>query len=147
MRIGQLGKSFVRLGALDSPNILQTGAVSTVAGAHRQPGVHRRRLHDRSGTGVAEFFGQRAGLGLAGPAADVFPGPAAADLPAGRFGERRRLGRAGGSGVALHRPAGRGGRHDGGRGLHAVPHGQEPDREPGPGARGSAARRAAARNR
>ena len=70
-----------------------------------------------------EFRRRRAGLGFAGSAADLFPGPAAAGLSAGRldgwilarFGQRR---------VALHRAAHRRGRHDGGRGLHVVPHAQ-----------------------
>ncbi len=95
--------------------------------AHRQPRAGRRRLRDRAGTGLAQFFGQPAGLGLAGAADDVLHGPESAKISAAGRG-RRRLGRPGGRRLALHHPAGGGGRHDGGRGLHADPHGQEADR-------------------
>ena len=57
-----------------------------------------------------------------GPQLQQFLPPGAGD---GRMGRQRR------GGVALHRPADRGGRHDGGRGLHVVPHAQESDVEPG----------------
>ena len=143
VRIGEMGKSFVRLGPLGSTNVLQTGAISTRRRAHRQPRADGRRLRDRSGAGRAEFLRERAGVGRAGAAVDVFPGPAVADISAaGRRGDDGWAAH-GRRGVALHRAADRGGRNDGGRGVHADPHGQEPDIQPGPRAQRSAPRRAA----
>ena len=138
VRIGQIGKSFVRLGPAGQPKCLANRRDLDRRRTHRQPGADRRRLRDRTGAGVAEFLGQRAGVGRAGAADDVLPGPESAEVPAAGCG-RRRLGRHGGGRLALHRPADRGRRHDGGRGLHADPHGQEPDLQPGPRARAKCA--------
>ncbi len=73
-------------------------------GAQRQPGLHRRRLHHRTGTGGAEFLRQRDGVGSAGSAVDVLPGPAVAELPAGGR-HRRELAVPAERRLALHRAA------------------------------------------
>ena len=49
------------------------GRREQVRRAQREPGVHRRGIRDRAATGVAECRRQRAGVGAAGPAADLFP--------------------------------------------------------------------------
>src|SRR5579872_6041306 len=78
--------------------------------ADRQPGLSGGGLYHWAGTGFAEFLRQRAGLGPADSAVDLFPGPGAANAAAPRFGgrcaglERPRLWR-----VALRRAAHRGG--------------------------------------
>jgi hypothetical protein len=75
VRIGQLGKTFVRLGPPGTQNILQTGAISTVSAPTVSP-AGWRRVRDWSRTGVAQLFRQPAGMGRAGPADDVLHGPA-----------------------------------------------------------------------
>ena len=65
-------------------SVLAAGGVTTCAAPTRQPGVHRRGLHHRTGTGGAQFLGQRDRLGPADSAADLFPGTAIADVSAGR---------------------------------------------------------------
>ena len=98
--------------------------------AQRQPGLHRRRLHHRTGTGGAQFFRQRDRLGPADSAVHLFPRTADSGLPAGGS-DGRKLARPRHRHLALHRAPHRGGQHDGGHLLHAVPHAQEPDRRPG----------------
>ena len=69
-RIGQLGRSALRLGPLGSTQHCWPPAASPPCAAPtRQPGLHRRRLHHRAGTGGAQFLGQRDRLGTAHSAA------------------------------------------------------------------------------
>ena len=59
VRIGQIGKSFVRLGPLGSQNVLQTGAISTVAAPTVSPAL----------IGVGYVIGPELGISPAFPAA------------------------------------------------------------------------------
>ena len=129
VNVGQLGKSFVRMGREATSPKLTAGAVTTDVRARRQPGVPRRGLHHRAAAGVAELRRRRHRLGTAGSAHSV---PRRSDAGGAVRSRRRRrprqrfLGRPGGRGVELHRAADRRRRHAGRRLLHAVPHAQEP---------------------
>ncbi len=77
-------------------------------------------------------------MGRAGSLVHVFPGPA--ELRDVQFQPPRGLTRFTGTAgwrdqasrsLAIHRTPDRGGRHAGGRGVHAVPHGKKSDVEPG----------------
>ncbi len=92
-------------------------------GTHRESRVHRRRLHHRTGTGVPEFRGRRAGLGIPGAAADLFPGPATAKLPAGRFHDGSWIGLINGVWRYIVRPIAVGGMMTGAA-YTLVPHAQ-----------------------
>ncbi len=111
--------------------------------AHHQSRVHGSGLRDRAVAGRVAVFRRSAGVGRSGSAVHVFSGSAAAAISSPRR-ERRRLGGQRRRGVALHRAAHRRGRNAGGLSLHVVPHGQEPDVEPGPRAQRSSPRRSAA---
>ncbi len=94
---------------------------------HHQPGVFGCWIRHWSRTLRAEFFRQRDCVGLADPAADLFPRPATARLPSRRC-ERGQC-RVAGSfhfRLALHRAARGDRRHDDGHGIYALPHAQEP---------------------
>ena len=66
----------LRLGPLGSTRTVATGGVTTVAAPTRQPGLYRRGLHHRAGTGGAQLLGQRGRLGPADSAVHLFPGAA-----------------------------------------------------------------------
>ena len=55
-----------------------------VGGAERESGVSGRGLHHRPPAGVAAVLRRRAGLGIDGSAADIFPRTAAQTLPSRR---------------------------------------------------------------
>ena len=105
IRIGTIGKSFVRLGRWQR-NVLQTGAVSIASAPTVSPAYHGRGIRDRAGAGRAAIFGRRAGVGRAGAADHVFPGTDAAAIHCrGARKRTTRMGGAGGGGLALHRAA------------------------------------------
>jgi hypothetical protein len=111
------------------------GALITTPG--REPGLHGGRLHHRAQARGPQLHRRPAGLGPVRAAAPLLPRPPARGLAAGHGRGPRRarhLGRHGQPGVAQHRPPDRHRRHVDERGLHAVPHAQEPGL--GPVARG-----------
>jgi hypothetical protein len=93
-RVGQLGKSTLRLGPLGT----QAGAGHRrrlhLRRAHRQPGLYRRGIHHRAGTGALNFSGSVVAWGLLIPLLIYLPGTAIAGLSAGRR-HRRELARPG----------------------------------------------------
>ena len=81
--IGQLGTSALRLGPLGSTQYDGHRRRHHGGRAQRQPGLHRRGLHHRTGTGGAQFLRQRDRLGPADSALHLFPRTADSGLPAG----------------------------------------------------------------
>ena len=61
--VGQLGQSKLRLGGMDTNQVLGAGGVSTCAAPTSAPRSDRRRLHHRAGAGGAQLLGQRASRG------------------------------------------------------------------------------------
>ena len=141
--IGSLGANGVRLGPAGSTNTIPTGGHYDVFRAHRQSCVHGCRLRDRAGARGAPVFRRAARLGRAGSAVHVLPRSTDSGVHSRGCG-RSRMGRSGRGRVAIHRSADCGRWNARRRGVHAVPHGQEPDVEPGTRAGGSSARLAAA---
>ena len=121
LRVGQLGKSVVRLGS--PQQALNAGGVTLASGPTVSPAYIGVGYIIGPELASLEFCGRRAGLGLPDPAVDLFHGAATADVLAGRI-DGRILGRFDQRRVALHRAAHRRGRHDDGRCLHVVPHAQ-----------------------
>ena len=111
---------------------------------NRQPGVHGCRLRDRTGARGAPVFRRAAGLGRAGSAVHVLPRSTDSGIHSRGSRRRSRMGGSSRRGVAVYRAAHCGGWNARGRGVHAVPHGQELDLQPGTRAKGSSPRRAAA---
>ena len=143
LRLFATDKDFLRRGGTDGqeqaarwarPGLRRcsAGGITIWSRADDQPGLYRRGLRHRAGAGVAQFFGQRAGVGLADSAADLFPGAAIAHHAAAGGRGRCRMGRAGLRCLALHRAADRGGRDAVRVDLHAVPHAQVADRGTAP---------------
>ena len=128
VNVGDLGKSFVRMGRSATAPKLSAGAVTTVSAPAISPAY----------LGVGYIIGPRlASLNFAGgviawgllvPLILFLGGPTfvAQFVPAGTTPDTGFLGRSGWRGVELHRSSDRCRRHDGRRVLHAVPHAQEP---------------------
>ncbi len=142
-RIGRSGKELREAGTARQPQCGADGSGFDGVGTYGESGIFRRRIRDRARARVAAILGRRDRVGRARAAPYVFPGAEFTAIHSRGIGERdhRWLGRAGCGGVALYRAADRSGRNDGGRGVHALPHAQESDIEPG-----TRAGRVAARN-
>ena len=75
-RIGQLGTQLAAPGSARHHANASYRRRHHGGGAHREPGLHRRGLHHRTGTGGAQLLRQRGGVGPADSALHLLPGPA-----------------------------------------------------------------------
>jgi putative OPT family oligopeptide transporter len=88
VKVGQLGKSFVRLGGRTSTNVLQTGAVSTVAGPTVSPALIGVGYVIGPELAALNFSGSVLAWGVLVPLIMYFLGPTLKDfLPKGSVNE------------------------------------------------------------
>ncbi len=126
VRIGEMGKSAVKLVTKGYTQQVGVGGVTLATGPAISPAYLGVGYIIGPQARGAEFLGRRGGVGSAGAAAGVFPGPGPDQGQSGSelgTGDRRHL--------EIRGQADRRGRHAGGRLLHAVPHAEEPGQRHG----------------
>ena len=123
MHVGELGSSMVKLTRAPGAPTVPAGAMTTFSAPAISPAYLGVGYIIGPRLGALNFAGGVFAWGLLVPLLVFFLGPQLApNVPPAttRLGRRRRRH------LVPHRAAHRGGRHAGGRVLHAVPHAQEP---------------------
>ena len=122
VRVGELGRSVVKLTRMPGTPTLPAGGMTTFSAPAISPAYLGVGYIIGPRLGALNFAGGVFAWGLLVPLLFFFLGPQLAP-----YVERRtRLDERGRLHLVQHRPAHRGGRHAGGRLLHPVPHAQEP---------------------